>query len=46
MFSTKDVHCTLNNPSIGILSNINVNEQMRQHTDGNNVLIFRFKNEH
>lgn len=46
MFSTKDAHCMLNNPSIDILIDINVNEQMRQHTDGNSVIIFRFKNEH
>jgi hypothetical protein len=46
MFSTKDAHCTFNDPSMNILSNINVNEQMRQPTDANSVIIFRFKNEH
>lgn len=46
MFSTEDAHCTLSNPSIDIMDNINVNEQMRQHADGNNILIVRFKNEH
>jgi len=46
MFSTNDAHCTLNNPSTDVLSNVNVNEQMRRHTDGNSVIIFRFKYEH
>jgi hypothetical protein len=45
MFSTKDAHCTFSDPSINILSNINVNEQMRQPTDANSVIIFKCKNE-